>query len=178
MTSPVKTERIVLAKWWGAYRSVPALAFLPALGAVVIAAAGAINLYGGTRTGQPPLSLTWIDRMAFMCFPTAMLLAQGAVVVSVGLALATWIARLGRAVAVSVASYAFVAFGWLLVVEMEIVDELPRAGLVCLIGTTTMPDFFSICSPAISARSAGRSSLTDRRTGCRRRTGTPFILVT
>jgi ABC-type transport system involved in multi-copper enzyme maturation permease subunit len=124
MTSPVKTERIVIAKWWGAYRSVPALAFLPALGAVVIAAAGATNLIGGARPGQLPLSLTRIDRVAFVCFPTAMLLAQGAVVVSVGLALATWIARLGRAVAVSVASYAFVAFGWLLVVEMEIVTSV------------------------------------------------------
>ena len=39
-----------------------------------------------------------------------MLLAQGAAVTSVGLALATWSRRVGRAVAISVAAYAFVAF--------------------------------------------------------------------
>ena len=42
------------------------------------------------------------DRIAYVCIPVAMLLAQGAVVTSVGLALATWIRRVGRAVAVSV----------------------------------------------------------------------------
>jgi hypothetical protein len=50
-----------------------------------------------------------------------MLLAQGAVIASVGLALATWIRRLGRAVAVSVASYSFFAFGWLVFLETGIV---------------------------------------------------------
>jgi ABC-type transport system involved in multi-copper enzyme maturation permease subunit len=124
MTSPVKTERIVLAKWWGAYRNVPALALLPALGAVVVAAAEPVLFAGAARAGQPPLFLTWIDRIAFMFLPMAMMLAQGAVVVSVGLALATWIGRLGRAVAVSVASYASVAFGSLLLVELDIVSSV------------------------------------------------------
>ena len=31
MTTPVSTDRIVLAKWWGAYRLVPAVAFLPSI---------------------------------------------------------------------------------------------------------------------------------------------------
>jgi hypothetical protein len=43
------------------------------------------------------------------------------VVVSIGLALATWIRRLGRAVAVSVAVYSFFAFGWLVLLEMGVV---------------------------------------------------------
>ena len=36
MTTPLSTDRIVLAKWWGAYRVVPALALLPAIGALVV----------------------------------------------------------------------------------------------------------------------------------------------
>jgi hypothetical protein len=51
-------------------------------------------------------------------------LIQGAAVTSVGLALATWMRRLGRAVAVSVASHAFVAFGWLIVFELQIPTPL------------------------------------------------------
>ena len=31
MTTPLPTDRIVLSKWWGAYRAVPALAILPAI---------------------------------------------------------------------------------------------------------------------------------------------------
>ena len=38
MTTPLSTDRIVLAKWWGAFRVVPALALLPAIGAIFIAA--------------------------------------------------------------------------------------------------------------------------------------------
>jgi hypothetical protein len=53
-----------------------------------------------------------------------LLLAQGAVVASVGVALATWIRRVGRAVAVSVASYAFVAFGWIVLLELDIPQKL------------------------------------------------------
>ncbi len=45
-------------------------------------------------------------------------LAQGAVVTSFGLALATWMRRLGRAIAASVAAYALVAFGWLICLEL------------------------------------------------------------
>ena len=38
LATPLSTDRIVLAKWWGIYRVVPALALLPAIGAVFIAA--------------------------------------------------------------------------------------------------------------------------------------------
>ncbi len=60
----------------------------------------------------------WIDRVAFALLPTALLLAQGAVVTSVGLALATWMRRLGRAMAVSVTAYAMIAFGYIVPLEL------------------------------------------------------------
>src|SRR5262249_21985413 len=44
--------------------------------------------------------------------------SYGAVVTSAGLALATWIKRLGRATAASAAAYALVTVGWLAVVGL------------------------------------------------------------
>jgi hypothetical protein len=71
--------------------------------------------------------LSVIDRLAVVALPMALLLAQGAVVTSVGLALATWIRRVGRAVAISVASYAAVAFGWIILLESGAVSGLLAA---------------------------------------------------
>jgi hypothetical protein len=66
----------------------------------------------------------WIDRVAFVCLPTALMLAQGAVVTSFGLTLATWMRRIGRAIAVSVASYAFIAFAWLVSLELGVLPSI------------------------------------------------------
>jgi hypothetical protein len=49
---------------------------------------------------------------------------QGAVVTSLGLALATWSPRVGRAVAVSVVSFVVFAFGWPVLLDIGIVTEL------------------------------------------------------
>jgi ABC-type transport system involved in multi-copper enzyme maturation permease subunit len=122
MTTPLPTHRIVLAKWWGAYRVVPALAFLPMIGAIVIAVMAPESIH---VLPQPPTApLTAIDRIAIASLPVAFLLVQGAAVTSIGLALATWMRRLGRAVAVSVAGYAFVAFGWLILLELQVLTPL------------------------------------------------------
>jgi ABC-type transport system involved in multi-copper enzyme maturation permease subunit len=120
MTTPLPTDRIVLAKWWGAYRVVPALAFLPALGALIVGFAAPEIPQQLTGSSQAPDPMGWIDRVAFVCLPTALMLAQGAVVTSFGLALATWMRRIGRAIAVSVATYAIIAFGWIIPLELEV----------------------------------------------------------
>ncbi len=124
MTTPLATDRIVLAKWWGAYRVVPALALLPAIGALIVGFEEPEMLVSLTGAQQAPDPLGWIDRVAFVCLPTALFLAQGAVVVSFGLALATWMRRVGRAIAVSVASYAIIGVGWLISLELEFTATL------------------------------------------------------
>ena len=43
---------------------------------------------------------------------------------SFGLALATWMRRLGRAIAASVACYAFIAFGWIVSIELGVVSGI------------------------------------------------------
>ncbi len=140
MTTPLSTGRIVLAKWWAAYRIVPALTFLPALGAVAVGYLVPEIPPQFGQSAQPTDPIGWIDRIALMCSPTALMLAQGAVVTSVGLALATWIRRVGRAVAVSVATYATIAFGWLLLV---LLDEI---GLLEWLGS---------CNPGVQETSLG-----------------------
>ena len=95
LTTPLPTRAIVWGKWLGVYRMVPSLTLLP----VLIAIAG----WRADRWWVPPLL-------------AAFLLALGAALTSVGLALATWISRLGRALASTVAIYVFLAVGWLFLV--------------------------------------------------------------
>ena len=118
MTTPLPTDRIVMSKWWGAYRVVPALAFLPAISCLIITAAAPDHTPAVLSLRQAPAPLDALDRIAYICIPVAMLLAQGAAVTSVGLALATWIHRVGRAVAVSVMICAVFAIGWVPALEL------------------------------------------------------------
>src|SRR5262249_4412731 len=110
LTTPLSTDRIVLAKWWGAFRVVPALALLPAIGCLFLAMEMPDVFPGVRRFGQAPAPLDVLDRVAYVVLPVGLLLAQGAAVTSVGLAMATWTRRVGRAVAMSVTAYALVAF--------------------------------------------------------------------
>ena len=116
----------MLSKWWGAYRVVPALVLLPAISSVIIAAGGPEQPVSLARAMPRPAPIDAIDRIAFVVVPVALLLAQGAVVTSVGLALATWFRRVGRAVGVSVTLFTFFAFAWLPALEIgiELLDGL------------------------------------------------------
>jgi hypothetical protein len=122
LTTPLATDRIVLAKWWGAFRAVPALALLPAIGCLFLAMEMPDVLPGIRRFGQTPAPLEVLDRVAYVGLPVGLLLAQGAAVTSVGLALATWTRRIGRAVAMSVTAYALVAF--ISPILLEIIPEI------------------------------------------------------
>lgn len=82
MATPLATSSIVWGKWLGTFRAVPWLVVLP----VSLTATLAMN--GGR----------W-DRVWILA---AEILAYGAFVTSVGLAAATWVQRLGRAVTLSV----------------------------------------------------------------------------
>ncbi len=92
LTTPLSTRSIVLGKWWGAYRPVPRLAVLPGLIAFGAAAAHSYLLAA----------------VVYSVLTTALVLAYGAFFTSLGLAIATWQPRLGRAVGLSVAAYLFV----------------------------------------------------------------------
>jgi ABC-type transport system involved in multi-copper enzyme maturation permease subunit len=91
LTTPLPTRSIVLGKWWGAYRSAVPLAVLPAL------VAGAAAGLGGSWAG--------------VFLVVALVLAYGAAATSLGLALSTWVARHGRALALGVVLFVLATVG-------------------------------------------------------------------
>jgi ABC-type transport system involved in multi-copper enzyme maturation permease subunit len=92
LTTRLETAEIVLGKWVATYRVVPLLAILPAF--VVMGIAGS-------------------DRgLAVAILMAGFVLCAGAAVTSLGLALATWCPRLGRAVGITVSIYLLAAVGW------------------------------------------------------------------
>jgi ABC-type transport system involved in multi-copper enzyme maturation permease subunit len=92
LTTPLSTGSIVWGKWWAAFRTVPLLAILPTFSTVLL----------GLFNGRWPLAVLF----------GILILAFGAAITSLGLVLATWIARPGRAVAACVAIYVIVTVGW------------------------------------------------------------------
>ena len=103
MTTPLSTRSIVWAKWRGAYRRVFSLAILPAL----------VTAIGLGRE----------DRFVGVSMVLGLILAYGAAITSLGLALATWVPRLGRAVALSVGIYAVVTVGGFFTCFVGIVND-------------------------------------------------------
>ncbi len=94
MATTLSTREIVLGKWLGTFRLVPSLAVLPVL--VVLCNDGSKPLY------LPTILLTLV--FVFAC---------GAAITGLGLLMATWCARVGRAVALTVSCYVLVTVGWL-----------------------------------------------------------------
>jgi ABC-type transport system involved in multi-copper enzyme maturation permease subunit len=103
MTTPLTTREIVWGKWWGTFAMVPRLAILP-----IWVAAGA-SMITGAGFG--------------LILMIGLILAYAAAITSLGLALATWIPRLGRVITVSVMAYILVAVGWPIV--LEVLPALP-----------------------------------------------------
>ncbi|MHC5537901.1 ABC transporter permease [Singulisphaera rosea] len=135
MTTRLSTREIVLGKWLGTYRVVPWLALLPVL--VVMC-----------HDPWDPSYLTTIVLTGLFVF------VCGAAVTSLGLAMSTWCARLGRAVALTVTIYVLVTVGWLFLETW--IGGRGEQGL--MMGS---PFFFAgqlaadICNPSRSAEHVG-----------------------
>jgi hypothetical protein len=108
MTTPLSTRSIVLGKWWGSFRGVPPLA----IGPVLIASALA------TRSGFAPGPV----------LIGALIVAYGAAITSLGLALATWLPRMGRAVGLTAGLYLAVLIGAVPLAMMLFGDGAGEAG--------------------------------------------------
>ena len=93
LTTPLPTRSIVWGKWWGSFRSVLPLLILPV--------AVSISLASFTGRYWPVAVLA------------ALILSFGAAITSLGLALATWISRQGRAVGLTVGLYVLGCIGWI-----------------------------------------------------------------
>ena len=85
LTTPLSTRSIVLGKWWGAFRGVPPLTLWPVL------IASALSTHTGYALG--PLLIG------------GLVVAYGAAITSLGLALATWLPRMGQAIGLTAGLY-------------------------------------------------------------------------
>jgi ABC-type transport system involved in multi-copper enzyme maturation permease subunit len=92
LTTPLSSGAILRGKWWGVYRCFPPLALLPALIVASLA--------------------FWTGRWGLARLEILLILAQGASLTSLGLALATVVRRPGLAVILSALCYLLLAVGW------------------------------------------------------------------
>jgi len=98
LVTPLSTRSIVWGKWWGAFRSVPGLIVLPVL----------VASFCAYQSGS------WMP-VILLAF---MILAFGAALASLGVALATWLSRPGWALTWCVGMYVFNTLGWMLLTVM------------------------------------------------------------
>jgi ABC-type transport system involved in multi-copper enzyme maturation permease subunit len=128
--TPLSTATIVLGKWLGTFRLVPLLLFGPGLMALALATA---------RRGPPPswavqppnqeLALGY--RVSGVISLLVTIVAHGAAITSVGLAMAIWIKRQSRAIAASVGVFVLVAVAWPILVNVVLRSDAAR-GLASL----------------------------------------------
>ncbi len=109
LSTPFSTISLVLSKWLACYRLVPLLALLPA--AVAAAHAGEHQRWSG------------------VLLIVGMILAYGAAVTSLGLALATWVPRVDRALILSAATLVLITVGWIPLVLILVGDRALGIGL-------------------------------------------------
>ena len=126
MTAPISTRAIVWGKWMGTYRLALGLAILPGLAAAVIAATSPdVSPRFRAALARPsvvPLGLA--DRVVAPVLIVAELLAWGAAFTSLGLLLATWTPRIGRAIGISLAVFLLLSFGWMFLAALVIMPAL------------------------------------------------------
>lgn len=127
LATPLPTRTIVLGKWWGAYRHALVLALMPLYAGVFLAATHTENP-SYLPAGLKYLPITTWERCLVPIFSVLDFLASSAFLVSLGVALATWIPRLGRAVIISVTAFFLTAIGWIFLVQfayMQLVFRRP-----------------------------------------------------
>jgi ABC-type transport system involved in multi-copper enzyme maturation permease subunit len=140
----LSTSTIVLGKWLAMMRQVSLLAIGPGLLGLALALAvkppQTIPL-GATSGDFEELSDGAVVFGA--CLVITTILAHGALIASVGLALAVWIARQSRAIALCVGLAVIVGAGWpILVVAMRLGGA--KVGLMCLSPVVAVSGLFEV----------------------------------
>jgi ABC-type transport system involved in multi-copper enzyme maturation permease subunit len=133
--TPLSTRAIVLGKWLGTFRLVPFLALCPGL--MVLALATARN---GAPAPVPPRGVPADfykevplgPRLYGAGLVIATILAHGAMLTSIGLALAIWIKRPSRAIALSVGGFLLVAVAWPILASTVVPDAGDGRGVAAL----------------------------------------------
>jgi len=125
MAAPISTRAIVWGKWMGTYRVALGMAVLPGLAAAVIAASSPdVPPRFTALAGVPIGPVGPADRVLAPVLVVAELLSWGAVFTSLGLLLAIWTPRIGRAIGISLAVFLLLSFGWMFLAGMVILPAL------------------------------------------------------
>jgi ABC-type transport system involved in multi-copper enzyme maturation permease subunit len=113
LATPMSTASIVWGKWWAGFRTVVLISLLP------------------TGLGCC-LALREESAPALLLLLVLLMLAYGALVVSVGLALATWVQRFGVAVGLSVTVYLLLTLGFVLLLVAGGPGGRAEAEVLCI----------------------------------------------
>ncbi len=96
LCTPLSTRSILVGKWWGSFRQTTHVLAWPAiLGGILVLQSG-----------------HWISYLLLL----GLITANSAVITSLGLVMATWVNRLGRAVALCISTFVVFSIGWVLLV--------------------------------------------------------------
>jgi ABC-type transport system involved in multi-copper enzyme maturation permease subunit len=93
LSTPIRTSELMLGKWFACYRIVTAMAVLPA-----------VLAFAHARVHE-----RWIG----IALVAGTVLAHGAAMTSLGIALATWVSRIDRALILSATASVFMTVGWI-----------------------------------------------------------------
>ncbi len=111
----LSTRAIVVGKWLGTFRLGVLIAMAPALIALAMATARSTSSIRGIAAGLPPeyyLENSLRDRIYGVLLVMATIVGHGALITSIGLALAVWIKRQSRAIAISVGLFVMILMAW------------------------------------------------------------------
>jgi len=134
LVTPVPTREIVRAKWRAAFELVPYVLAMPLLVALIRVAAGLTRSWFRPAVLWYARDMNWTALMLVVAQP----LAFAAMMVGLGLFLATFVKRFGRAVGIAVAAYVALAPGWMLLTRGEEPHEADTAPLIMLSPLTTV----------------------------------------
>ncbi len=124
-TTTLSTRAIVLGKWMGTLRLVPLLALGPCLLALALATAYK------SPSSEPQQDLTRLELLLGATLLIASILAHGALIASIGVALAVWVKQQSRAIAASVAIAVLISAGWPIFVGVSRMGPA-GGGMLCL----------------------------------------------
>ena len=151
-TTSLSTPSIVLGKWLGTLRLVPLLTIGPGL--VALALATAHKTPTPVPPGIPPEFYAELSRTELLYGAglfVATILVHGALIASVGLAMATWIKRQSRAIAGCVGSAVMASAGWPMLVGVARLG-MEGQGMMCLSPVVTSFMFIDLLSIRIHQR--------------------------
>ncbi len=114
LSTPMSTTSILAGKWWGTYRGVLRVVIWPAATALFV-----VLDHG-----------YWGNYLVLL----GLVLGYGAVITSLGLALATWVSRLGRAIALCVTAYIGFVIGMPLMLMLCLGDRMDAFTTALVLG--------------------------------------------